>query len=196
MQMAARIRSAADRSMPDATAVLAFPDNVELDAFLTLSSSKPGSEPRATAADARDVTLVQHHSFIRLPDDGYIPREADQRSGAIEVSYYDFSAPLDAPILKRYARRFRLQKEDPSLAFGPPKSPIIFYVDSGAPEQIQQALIEGASWWADAFEAAGFEDGYRVEVLPEGAPPVRCALQYDPVDASADAWLVLWRRCV
>lgn len=162
---------AADRSMPDATAALAFPENVELDAFLTLSSSKPGSEPRATAADARDVTLVQHHSFIRLPDDGYTPREADQRSGAIEVAYYDFSSPLDAPILKRYARRFRLQKEDPATAFGPAKAPIIFYVDAGAPEQIQQALIEGASWWAEAFEAAGFEDGYRVEVLPEGAHP-------------------------
>lgn len=162
---------AADRSLPDTGAALAFPDNVELDAFLTLSSTEPGREPRATAPDARDVTLVQHHSFIRLPDEGYAIRAGDQRSGAIEVSYYDFSSPLDAPIITKLARRFRLEREDPAATSGPVKKPIVYYVDPGAPEQIQNALIEGASWWAAAFEAAGFEDAYRVELLPEGAHP-------------------------
>ena len=162
---------AEDRSFPDTGAALAFPDNVELDAFLTLTSTDPGSEPRATAPDARDVTLVQHHSFIRLPPPGYKPRKADQRSGAITVSYYDFSSPLDEPIVTELARRFRLEREDPTATSGPVKDPIIFYVDSGAPEEIQQALIEGASWWAEAFEAAGFEDAYKVELLPEGEHP-------------------------
>ena len=37
--------------------------------------------------------------------------------------------------------------------------------------RFRSALVEGASWWADAFEAAGFEDAYRVELLPEGAHP-------------------------
>ena len=160
-----------DRSFPDVRAALAFPDNVELDAFVTFSSTTPGSEPSATAADARDVTLVQHHSFIRLPEEGYKVRPADQRAGSINVSYYDFSSPLDEPIITQLARRFRLERVDPSLASGPVKKPIVFYVDSGAPTQIQDALIEGAMWWAKAFEAAGFEDAYRVEVLPEGSHP-------------------------
>ncbi|MGF1463294.1 MAG: zinc-dependent metalloprotease [Maricaulaceae bacterium] len=160
-----------DRSYPDASAALAFPDNVELDAFLTFDSADPGAEPNATAADARAVTLVLHHSFIRLPDDGYQVRRADQRSGVIEIGYYDFSAPLDAPIVTRLARRFRLERVDPAAESGPVKEPIVFYVDPGAPAQIRDALIEGASWWAEAFEAAGFEDAYRVEVLPEGAHP-------------------------
>lgn len=162
---------ASDRSMPDIGAALAFPDNVELDAFLTLTSAKPGRETAQTAADARDITLVQHHSFVRLPDDGYTVRPADQRSGAIEISFYDFSSPLDAPIVTRLARRFRLERQDPSVTLGPVKKPIVFYVDPGAPVDIQNALIEGASWWAEAFEAAGFEDAYRVELLPEGAHP-------------------------
>ena len=162
---------ASDRSLPDTSSALAFPDNVEIDAFLTLTSAKPGREARVTAADGRAVTLVQHHSFVRLPPEGYKPRKFDPRTGAIEVAYYDFSAALDAPIVTRLARRFRLEREDPNATSGPVKKPIIFYVDPGAPPQIRDALIDGAEWWADAFEEAGFEDAYRVEVLPEDAHP-------------------------
>ncbi len=126
----------------------------------------------ATAADGRAFTLTQHHSFVRLPDDGFRARDFDPRAGAIDVPFYDFSAALDEPIVKRYARRFRLERRDPNARIGPVKKPIVFYVDPGAPEPVRQALIDGASWWADAFEAAGFEDAYRVEVLPEGAHPL------------------------
>ena len=52
------------------------------------------------------------------------------------------------------------------------KKPIVFYVDNGAPEEIRDALIEGAGWWAAGFEAAGFKEAYRVEVLPEDAHPL------------------------
>ena len=163
---------AADRSMPDTSQVLAFPDNVEFDAFMTLTSDDPKSEVTATAADGRAFTLVQHISLVRLPDDGYRPRVFDPRSGAIDVGFYDFSAPLEGKVRQSFARRFRLEKQDPSAESSPAKKPLVFYVDSGAPEQIRDALIEGASWWADAFEAAGFPDSYRVEVLPEGAHPL------------------------
>ncbi len=162
---------AKDRSLPDAKASLVFPDNVEMDAFLTLTSSDPGAEVWATAADARAITLIQHHSFVRLPEDGFALRQFDPRAGAIESSHYDFSSALDEPIITSLARRFRLQRQQINVPSGPVKKPIVFYVDPGAPAQIRQALINGASWWADAFTAAGFEDAYRVEVLPEGAHP-------------------------
>jgi len=162
---------AEDRTAPDFENVLVFPDNVEFDAFLTLTSDEPKSEVVATAADGRAVTLVQHHSLVRLPDDGFESRMFDPRSGAIDVPFYDFSAPLDGQVRQSFARRFRLQKQDPSAEKSPAQEPIISYVDSGAPAQIRDALIEGASWWADAFDAAGFPDSYRVEVLPEDAHP-------------------------
>lgn len=161
-----------DLSMPDVAAALAFPDNVEFDAFLTLTSDEPKSEVSATAADARSVTLAQHISLVRLPDEGYTPRLFDPRSGAIDVGFYDFSAPLSGQVGQAFARRFRLEKQDPSVASSPAKEPIVFYVDSGAPAEIRDALIEGASWWAEAFAAAGFPDSYRVEVLPDGAHPL------------------------
>ena len=163
---------AADRSMPDVSAALAFPDNVEFDAFLTMTSDEPKSEVLATAADGRAFTLIQHVSLVRLPDDGFTPRPFDVRSGTIEVPFYDFSAPLAGQVRQGWARRFRLQKQDPNAASSPAKEPIVFYVDSGAPPEIRDALIEGASWWADAFAAAGFPDSYRVEVLPEDVNPL------------------------
>jgi hypothetical protein len=163
---------AADRSMPDTASVLSFPDNTEIDAFLTFETSAPNAETRAAAADGRAVTLVVHHSFVRLPDDGYEPRAFDQRTANIGMGFYDFSAPLGEPIVTRLSRRFRLEKTDPLAAISPVKKPIVFYVDNGAPPEIRDALIEGASWWAEGFEAAGFKDAYRVEVLPEDAHPL------------------------
>jgi hypothetical protein len=163
---------AEDRSMPDASQALTFPDNAEFDAFLTLISDDPKSQVRATAADARAFTLVQHQSLVRLPDDGFTPRVFDPRSGAIDVGFYDFSAPLSGHVRQAVARRFRLEKQDPAAASSPAKKPLVFYVDSGAPEDIRNALIEGTSWWAEAFAAAGFPDSFEVKVLPEGVHPL------------------------
>ena len=50
--------------------------------------------------------------------------------------------------------------------------PIVYYVDNGAPEPIRSALIEGASWWNQAFEAAGFRNAFQVKVLPADADPM------------------------
>ncbi len=161
-----------NRSFADAGSVLAFPDNVELDAFLTFSSPAPNAETRATAPDARSVTLIQHHSLVRLPDDGYRTRTFDPRTANIGLGFYDYSSDLADPIVQRLSRRFRLQRADPTTPTGPARKPIVFYVDPGAPEQIRTALIEGASWWAEGFAAAGFEDAYRVEVLPPEAHPL------------------------
>lgn len=159
---------AKDRTLVDTSNVYAFPDNVEMDVFFTLSSDKPGREFSTTAANGKDATLIQHHSFVRLPEEGYTPLPADPRSGAIEVVHYDYSAPLSAQIETHIARRYRLQKNEA----GETIKPIVFYIDSGAPEPIRSALIDGAKWWEDAFTAAGYPDGYRVEVLPEGAHPL------------------------
>lgn len=159
---------AKDRTLVDTNNVFAFPDNVEMDVFFTLSSAKAGNEVATTAANGRDATLIQHHSFVRLPESGYTPLTSDQRAGAIERVHYDYSAPLSGKIEKRLARRYRLQKNDA----GETINPIVFYIDSGAPEPIRQALIDGAEWWTDAFAAAGYPDGYRVEVLPEDAHPL------------------------
>ncbi|MGH7561353.1 MAG: zinc-dependent metalloprotease, partial [Gemmatimonadales bacterium] len=39
-------------------------------------------------------------------------------------------------------------------------------------EPIRTALLEGARWWNQAFEAAGYRNAFRVELMPEGADPM------------------------
>ena len=161
-----------DRSSVRTENVLSFPDNVEFDADLTFASSNPGPEVRATAPYPGAVTLTAHHTFARLPDDGYRPRIADPRLGAFTLGYYDYSAPLAAPVIQAYAMRHRLQHETPGDPDSPIIKPIVFHVDPGAPEAIRDALVEGASWWSEAFDEAGFPGGFRVEILPEDAHPL------------------------
>jgi len=161
-----------DRSAPDVDSLLVFPDNVEVDAWITFTGDEPGAQISATAADPNSVTLVQHHSFVRLPDEGFRVREADPRAGPFEQNFRDFAAPLDEAIVRSFAVRHRLQYVEPGQPSTGVKEPIVIHIDPGAPERIREALIDGASWWADAFEDAGFPDGYRVEVLPEDAHPL------------------------
>jgi hypothetical protein len=150
----------------------AFPDNSEFEAVLTFVGEEPGRLVSQMSPDPSAVTLRQHHSFVRLPDDQFQPRRFDPRSGAIAMTFFDYASPIGESLAKQYILRHRLKKKDPSSALSEPIDPIVYYVDPGAPEPIRSALIEGASWWNEAFEAAGFKDAYRVEVLPPNASPL------------------------
>ncbi len=119
-----------------------------------------------------EVTLREHASFVQLPDTNYTPRHADPRAGFGGSTFVDFSQPISEGIQFSHIRRHRLQKKDPSAAISEPVKPIQYWVDSGAPEDVKQALIEGAMWWDAAFQAAGFRNAFKVDVLPEGADPM------------------------
>jgi len=149
-----------------------FPENTEFDTILTFTSQNPGMMLRQVVPDPGAITVRQHHSFIKLPDDDYSPRVYDPRSNFGSVSYMDFSAPIDQAITKRFIPRFRLEKKDPNAKMSDPVKPIVYYVDPGVPEPIRTALIEGASWWNEAFEAIGYRNAFQVKVLPEGADPM------------------------
>lgn len=149
-----------------------FPKNTEFEATLTFAGSKPGRYVRQTTPTPESITLRQHHSFIELPDSDYHPRKYDVRSPSIFVTFADYAAGLDEPLQKRWITRHRLKKRDPAAAMSAPVEPIIYYVDAGAPKQIQDALMEGASWWNEAFEAAGFENAFQVRLLPADADPL------------------------
>jgi hypothetical protein len=118
------------------------------------------------------VTLREHVSFVELPDGNYVPRVDDPRAGYGGLSYLDYSAPFTEPIQLRFIRRHRLQKKDPNAVLSDPVTPIQYWVDSGAPQDVKNALIEGASWWNQAFEAAGFRNAFKVDVLPADADPM------------------------
>jgi hypothetical protein len=161
-----------DLSVADPSAVKAFPNNVEFAARETFAGDKPGPEVNNIAPEPKQITLIVHHSLVKLPDDGFKPRLYDPRSGAFDMQVVDFASPLGDPIVYSLADRFRLEKVDPHAARSRVKKPIVFFVDRAAPEPIRSALVEGASWWKSAFEKAGYIDAYKVEVLPEGVDPL------------------------
>ena len=150
----------------------AFPKNVEFDAILTFTGHPEGSEIKNVAPDASSVTAYQHHSFVELPDDGYTPRVYDPRSGSYPLSFMDYATPVNQPIGKKWIYRHRLEKKDPGAAQSEAKEPIIYYLDPGTPEPVRSALLEGARWWNQAFEAAGYKDAFQVKMLPDDADPL------------------------
>ncbi|MEO0422895.1 MAG: zinc-dependent metalloprotease [Pseudomonadota bacterium] len=157
------------RSLVLGDALESFPKNTVVEALLTFSGSDPGNYLSDVTPTPQALSVRIRHDFIAAPDAGYRPRTYHPRSGGYSREFYDFAAPLDSPLRKQIVARHRLQRDAES---GQTLDPIVYYVDRGAPEPIRSALMEGASWWAQAFAHAGYPDGFRVELLPEGASPL------------------------
>lgn len=149
-----------------------FPKNTELEATLTFTGEPKGAWIRSVTPTPEAVTVRQHHSFIELPDNNYQPRVFDPRSGYFGIEFFDYATPIQEPIAKRYIRRHRLEKKNPNAKMSEAVEPIVYYVDRGAPEPIKSALIEGASWWNQAFEAAGYQNAFIVKEMPADADPL------------------------
>jgi Met-zincin/Domain of unknown function (DUF5117) len=179
----------ASRSSVFVPALQGFPKNTELEAELTFvrdpaDSNTPGrgGAPAggggryfegvgSVAATPEAASMRVHHSIVELPEPGYQPREYDPRSGYFDYSWENYAALPGQPKTIRFVSRHRLQKKDPSAAISEPVKPIVYYVDPGTPEPIRSALLDGARWWNQAFEAAGYRNAFRVELLPRGASP-------------------------
>ena len=132
-----------------------FPQNTEVEVTLTFTGQPAGNYIRSVTPTPSSVTVRQHHSFVQLPDNNYTPRKFDPRAGYFVTSYYDYATPISEPIEKRFITRHRLEKKNPEAAISDPVEPIIYYLDRGTPEPIRSALLDGARWWNQAFEAAG-----------------------------------------
>ncbi len=150
----------------------AFPKNSEFDVILTFKGEPQGRNVRSVTPTASAITLNQHHSFIELPDDDYKPRKFDPRSGYWSTGYFDYAAPIDQDMEMRFISRHRLRKKDPSAVRSEAIESIIYYLDPGVPEPVRSALLDGARWWNQAFEAAGYINAFQVKMLPAGADPM------------------------
>lgn len=149
-----------------------FPLNSEFEAQLTFAGSQPGALVRTVTPSPGSVTVRQHHSFVQLPDPGYQSRAFHPESGYWSRSYEDFAAPINEAMTRRFISRHRLEKRNPQAARSEAVQPIIYYLDAGVPEPVRSALLDGARWWNEAFEAIGFDNAFQVEILPEDADPM------------------------
>ena len=157
----------------------AFQKNSVVEAELTFvrgaqSLSSSGEIVSEVTPNPRAVTIRERQMFVELPPPGYTPRRFSPVAGYFDFTYRDYDAPLGERIDQQFIMRQRLIKKDPNCSSDcEAVTPIHYYVDRGAPEPIRQALVEGASWWDTAFQAAGWAKGtFTVSVLPKGADPM------------------------
>jgi hypothetical protein len=167
---------AADQSAMYMARTKNFPQNTEFEITATFTGEPQGGFIRDVTPTPQIVSVRQHHSFIELPplDDvrGYQMRAFDPRAGYFPMSFMDYATPIDQPIVKRFITRHRLQKKNPAEARSEAVKPLVYYIDCAAPEPIRSALVEGATWWNQAFEAAGFINAFQVKILPDTADPM------------------------
>jgi len=189
--LAQRLRPGSYRFEPTRSSVYMpmtqnFPKNTEIEVELTYAQ-QPGAAGGggagggvgaffegvgSVAATGEAASMRVHHSFVELPPAGYKPRKYDPRAGYFAFTYQNYSAKLGEPMTQRFISRHRLEKKDPNARVSDPVEPIIYYLDPGTPEPIRSALLEGARWWNQAFEAAGYRNAFRVELLPEAVSPL------------------------
>jgi hypothetical protein len=196
--MAPRLRPGSYRFEPSRSSIylpmtLGFPKNSEAEAELTFVRQPAAGGPGGggfgppgggggpgdffegvgnVAATPEAASIRVHHSFVELPDGNYKPRKFDPRAGYFGITYADYATPIGQPMVKRFISRHRLEKQNPSAKISEPVKPIVYYLDPGTPEPIRSALLDGARWWNQAFEAAGYRNAFRVEMLPEGVSPL------------------------
>lgn len=192
---ATRLRPGSYRFEPSRSSVylpmtLGFPKNTEMEAELTFVRQQAAGGPAggfggpgggaggffegvgSVAATSEAASIRVHHSLVELPDNTYKPRKYDPRAGFFGITYADYAAPLGTPMVRRFIARHRLEKVNPSAKVSDPVKPIVYYLDPGTPEPIRSALVDGARWWNQAFEAAGYRNAFRVEMLPDGVSPL------------------------
>ncbi len=155
-----------DRSAPALEQFRGFEDNSVLEAWVTFSGKEPGTIIRSVTPTADSLTVRLRHNFVRLPSNDFERRPYHPRAGYFSLGYRDYAAALNEPIDQQVLVRHRLRNADGTV------KPLIYYVDPGAPEPVRSALVEGASWWAQAFAAAGFAGGFEVRILPEDIDPL------------------------
>lgn len=146
------------------------PGSVELSAVLTFAGRGEGALLAQVSPDPDAVSITQRVSLVPLPE-GYTPRTFHPGAGGYGKGFADHALPGGRSVDVRVQPRFRLDKTTPGTAPSTVHDPIVFHVDPAIPEPYRSAVIEGGSWWAEGFEAAGFVDAYRVEVRGEDVDP-------------------------
>ena len=171
-----------------------FPTNVEVRVTASYAPGKPtpipGARPRPGSDIPRSsgISVVLHHSMVKLPEILMAARREDERVGFFSVRFTDFAENADHEAESvRYITRWRLEKKKPKAKLSEPVKPIVFYVGRGTPEKWKPYVKAGIEMWQGAFESAGFKNA----IIGKYAPDPIEEPDWDPQDAriSVIRWL-------
>ncbi len=179
-------------------AVKSFPDNIETKILMTYRRGGGGGmfgpggpQPNRAmqpGSGSGSVTVLVHHSMIKLPEEPMKPRKFDDRVGFFTEQFQDYGDVSNHQVEDvRYITRWRLEKKEPSAELSEPKKPIVFYVGREVPDKFRPAIKKGIEAWQGAFEKAGFKKA----IIAKDAPTFREDPDWDAEDArySTIRWL-------
>jgi hypothetical protein len=171
--------------------VKSFPENIETKVLATYSlqqergQSDQSPRRRFPTGVRRDptqsgVTVLLHHSMVKLPEEPMKSRVWDERVGFFRVGFTDFGDDSEHEAKTvRYITRWRLEKKKPKADLSEPVEPIVWYVSREVPEKWRSYCIQGIEAWQPAFESAGFKNA----IIGKIAPTRREDPDWDPEDA-------------
>jgi hypothetical protein len=174
--------------------VKSFPENIETKVLMTYrpkeGSPIAGRVGRSPGVDPSQggVTVLLHHSMVKLPDDPMRPRRYDDRVGFFTERFEDYGNVRNHQVEDvRYITRWRLEKKDPDAEVSAPKKPIVFYLGREIPEKWRPWVKKGIEAWQGAFERAGFKEA----IVAKDAPTPQQDPDWDAEDArySSIRWL-------
>jgi hypothetical protein len=171
--------------------VAAYPENVNVEATQTGSqppaAGEGGGRGGRGGGGAQTVTVRQHWSIMKLPEDPAPRRLHDARVGFGSVTYIDYSRPEHRAEELRYIRRFRLEKRNPGAEISDPVEPIVFWIDPATPDWLKPWVKSGIEKWQPAFREAGFSNA----IVGRFAPEPEEDPNWSPYDARHS--IIYWR---
>jgi len=138
-----------------------------------------------TLPNSRSMEIKYHISLSVIPNNGFIPRIADDRVGYFSTIYQDYSNTLQETQYVRYINRWNLKKKNPDAYLSEPIEPIVFWIENKVPEEFRAAVKEGILAWNEAFEKIGFKNAILAKQMPDDA-------HWDPADVRYNTirWII------
>ncbi len=173
----------ADRSYIQS--IKTFPINTEIKVVKTYSASgssasiiglpSPFPSVNVPAANATGVVTMEFNtSIIMLPKVPMKKRLFDARVGFFANGYTVFDEGSQRTDDQTFAVRWRLEpkneedaKKQKAGQLIEPAKPIVFYIDPATPEKWRKYLKLGVDDWQKAFEAAGWKNAIRGEIIAD-----------------------------
>ncbi len=148
--------------------VRSYPENTSVFVDYVYENPAPVVVGQPDIMDSRFVSVRLQHSFIKVPDNDYIPRIDDPRVGYFMQYITDLTSQSHAPY-RDLIMRWDLQKKDPDAELSEPVTPIEWWIENTTPVEIRDAIKEGALAWNQSFEKAGFKNAIQIKVQPDDA---------------------------
>ena len=147
-----------------------YPQNIDLVVDYVFQNQAPKHHPPKDegVTDSRYVTVTAQHSIIAAPQNDYLPRRDDPRIGFFAVQMDDMTSTSATPY-RDVICRWHLQHSNKDVLRGPPKEPIVWWLERSTPKEFRETIRAAVLAWNEAFSQAGFEHAVEVRIQPDEA---------------------------